>query len=370
MSSKESVPFGGIYEGEKVLVTGHTGFKGAWLALWLGELGAQVVGFSLDVPTRPSLFEAVGLGNRLDHHIGDVRNFNALKALIDRHRPRVIFHLAAQAILRRGYRLPKETIDTNLGGTVNVLEAALDTDSVKALVVVTSDKCYGEKGGKKGYVETDRLGGDDPYSASKAMAELAVAAYVQSFSSLLQESRSGVGIATARAGNVIGGGDFGEDRLVPDCIRALTAKEPVKVRHPGAVRPWQYVLDPLAGYLMLGTRLLNEGSSFSGAWNFGPGASGEVTVKRVVERLLGLWGGGRWEAVDRKQEPAEAPSLRLCCDKALNDLGWRPQYSLEEALSLTVAGYKAMVGKPGADRLLDFCVDQIREYMRKVRGDS
>jgi CDP-glucose 4,6-dehydratase len=368
MNKKTDTPFGGIFRGERVLVTGHTGFKGAWLALWLKELGACVTGYSVDVPTDPSLFEALGLRTHVEHIVGDVRDFNHLNAVLVKHKPRVVFHLAAQAILRRSYQRPKETIDSNLGGTVNLLEAARTSESVESLVIVTSDKCYEENPDPKGYGETDRLGGRDPYSASKAMAELAVSAYRRSFLfSRGPAHNQDLKVATARAGNVIGGGDFGEDRLVPDCIRAFMAEAPAKIRNPDAVRPWQFVLEPLSGYLLLGARLLRLGDEVSGAWNFGPGEEGEVVAGEVVDQLGRQWGGGRWEPAKTEGDLPEAGSLRICCQKAARDLGWFPLYRLEEALAETVAWYRAFSKGEEPTALMNLCIRQIRAYVSLAR---
>ena len=263
--------FGKSYDGLTVLVTGHTGFKGSWLTAWLLELGANVVGYSLEEPpTQPSNFEVMGLSRLINDVRGDIRDFPALQNAIVEYRPDVIFHLAAQPIVLHSMTKPKLTMDTNAGGTVNVLEAMRTTTSARALVSITTDKVYENKEWLWGYRETDRLGGHDPYSASKGMAELAIASYRDSFFPPNKYEEHGVAVASVRAGNVIGGGDFADFRLVPDCMRALMAGEPIGIRNPLSVRPWQHVLEPLSGYLWLGAKLLQGGPDLAGAWNFGP----------------------------------------------------------------------------------------------------
>ncbi|MBU0755376.1 MAG: CDP-glucose 4,6-dehydratase [Planctomycetes bacterium] len=372
---KDREPFGGAYRGTKVLITGHTGFKGAWLAVWLKHLGAEVAGFSLDPPTRPSLFEIIALDRLVDHRVGDIRDFDCIQDALGDFQPCVVFHLAAQAIVRRSYRIPRETMETNVQGTVNLLEAARLGKSVKSLVIVTSDKCYEEAESSPGYVEEDRLGGGNPYSASKGMAELAVAAYQRSFFSFDKGNRretASLGIATARAGNVIGGGDFGEDRLVPDCIRALTAGQPIEVRMPSALRPWLFVLDPLSGYLQLGAGLLADPSGFGGPWNFGPLERDGLNAKALAERVITLWGDGRWEKGKSDQKLAEASILRLNWDKARQVLGWRPVYTLDQAITETVSWYRAFQDRESSQQLQERTIRQIQAYERQAltRGVS
>lgn len=347
--------FHGIYEHRTVLVTGHTGFKGSWMSLWLQSLGARVVGFSLPPPTSPSNFQLTGLGSKMDHIQGDVRDINSLQEAVDRYRPEMVFHLAAQPLVLRSLEEPKETFDVNVGGTVNVLEACRQSDFVKALVVVTSDKCYDNQEWVWGYRETDSLGGADPYSASKAMAELAVGAYRRS------RLMPGMVVATARAGNVIGGGDFAEHRLVPDCMKALIEDKPIAVRHPNSIRPWLHVLEPLAGYLWLGARLLEEGERYAEAWNFGPQEGQGITVREMVTRAIQLWSRGSWVDVS-SGEHKEMNLLRLNWDKAGGRLGWRPVYSWEEALSETVRWYKCFEKAP-QEELYSFCQEQIQRYV-------
>jgi CDP-glucose 4,6-dehydratase len=324
------------FAGQTVLVTGHTGFKGSWLTLWLLKLGARVVGYSLpQPPTKPSFFKAAGLASRVTaDERGDLANLDDLVALIAQEKPAILFHLAAQPIVGHGYRYPKETFDTNAGGTVNVLEAIRLTDCVQTAVFVTTDKVYENQEWPWGYRENDRLGGIDPYSASKAMAELAVNAYRHSF---FQEKTA---VATARAGNVIGGGDFADYRLVPDVMRALMNGRAIPVRRPDSVRPWQHVLEPLQGYLLLAARLQNN-PALADAWNFGPQEKQGITVRAIVEELIELWGSGSWVHTDPEFQGKETEMLQLSWHKAANQLGWQPVYTWQEALAEIVAWFKA-----------------------------
>jgi CDP-glucose 4,6-dehydratase len=358
--------FVGSYAGRPVLVTGHTGFKGSWLTTWLIELGAAVIGYSLpDSPTTPSLFEAAKLGGRITDVRGDVCDLEQLRQVMAAYRPQIVFHLAAQPIVLRGLEQPKATFDVNAGGTVNVLETARTADSVRALVCVTTDKVYENEEWAWGYRENDRLGGRDPYSASKAMAELAIAAYRHSFFSAGQNGTHGVAVASARAGNVIGGGDFADYRLVPDCLRALLAGEPIVVRNPHSIRPWQHVLESLSGYLWLGAKLLQEGAPFAEAWNFGPLEQKGVTAQALVEKLIDLWGVGSWLHTHPAVQAAETGQLRLSWEKAAARLGWRPIYTWEEALAEIVAWFQAY--RQGQDMYQVTC-GHIHTYMRQARA--
>jgi CDP-glucose 4,6-dehydratase len=353
-SLEEVVMFGGAYEGRRVFVTGHTGFKGAWLSRWLVRLGAEVTGYALEPPTDPSLFEALRLEDQVRHVVADVRDAARMKKELLVARPDVVFHLAAQPIVRESYLRPSETFDVNVMGTVNLLEAARECDNVRAVVVVTSDKCYRNRDDGRRFDEDDALGGHDPYSASKACEDLVGAAYSSSF----LEPR-GVGLATARAGNVIGGGDWAADRLVPDCVRALGAGLPVEVRNPAAVRPWQHVLEPLAGYLEIGARALEAPLEVCGAWNFGPRAhDAGLAVSWVVERFVEEWGAGAWRQVpDAGEWPAEAHFLDVDSGKAERKLGWKPLWGSHEAVRRTAAWYKRFAGGEAAVSLVDADVD-------------
>jgi CDP-glucose 4,6-dehydratase len=322
-----------FWKGKRVLLTGHTGFKGSWLALWLQDAGAEVLGYSLAPPTEPSLFLLADLAAGMKHVLGDVRDREHLLRVFQTFQPEVVFHLAAQALVRESYRRPVETFETNLMGSVHLLEAIRATAGVKAAVVVTTDKCYENQEWVWGYREDDRLGGHDPYSASKACAELATACFTRSFFPTESHGEHGVALATARAGNVIGGGDWAPDRIVPDLLRARSAATPLRLRNPAAVRPWQHVLEPLDGYLTLASRLYRDGPSFSGAWNFGPDDRDCRPVAEVVGTLARLLGVGLpWEQEPTAQ-PHETQALRLDCAKARRLLGWRPRLDLDTALA-------------------------------------
>jgi CDP-glucose 4,6-dehydratase len=325
-----------------------------------------VIGYSLDPPSVPSNFEASRLARRVVDIQSDVRSLDALCRVIEEFKPQVVFHLAAQAIVLQSYVSPKDTFDINVGGTVNVLEAIRLTTSVKVAVCITSDKCYENQEWMWGYREIDRLGGRDPYSASKAMAELAISAYRQSFFPTDRYEEHGVAVASTRAGNVIGGGDWGRDRILSDSMRALMEGQTVSVRNPNSVRPWQFVLEPLSGYLWLAAKLLREGCGFAEAWNFGPPERLAVSVRNLVQELIELWGTGEWEHVSSEQAPHEAGLLSLSWEKAANLLGWRPIYTWHEALAETVNWFKKYHKDSSAD-MYDTCVEQIGRYVDRAR---
>lgn len=333
--------FGNIYAKRRVLVTGHTGFKGSWLSLWLDRLGADVAGLALAPNTTPSHFELIGLNELVRHFEGDIRNPDDVEKAFNVCNPEIVFHLAAQPLVRDSYADPKTTFDTNIGGTVNILEAVRASSSVKAVVVITSDKCYENREWVWGYRESDPMGGRDPYSASKGAAEIVCASYHRSF---FCESGLGphIGFATVRAGNVIGGGDWAKDRLIPDCVRSLSKNEPIKIRNPNATRPWQHVLDPLSGYLQITQRLLENPRHYSGAWNFGPADTDHITVGTLARQFIEAWGTGEIETGETKKSAKhEAHLLRLSIDKAAYELGWFPVLNSKSALDRTVAWYKA-----------------------------
>jgi len=335
--------YNGFYNNRRVFVTGHTGFKGAWLCLWFHSLGARVTGYALDPPTDPSLFMLCSIDELVTSIRGDVRNLAPLAEALRAADPEIVIHMAAQAIVRDSYDDPVATFSTNIMGTVNLLEAVRHVPSVKAVIVVTTDKCYENREWVWGYRENEPLGGHDPYSSSKACAELVAAAYRRSFFTASPQDPEGSGqphLATARAGNVIGGGDWAKDRLIPDCVRALSAGEKLLIRHPSAVRPWQHVLEPLTGYLMLAARLCSEGASFADAWNFGPSEEDARPVGWIVERLATTIPGFAWEK-DGRLQPHEASHLRLESSKARARLGWRHRWPLETALDKTMAWYEA-----------------------------
>lgn len=329
--------FDGAYAGRRVLVTGHTGFKGSWLCEWLLGLGAEVSGLALEPPTDPSLFDELGLAGQLARHrIVDVRDTDSVRFAVAEARPEIVFHLAAQPLVRLSYEQPVETFETNVMGTVNVLEAVRGCDSVRVVVNVTSDKCYENRETGQAYCETDPMGGWDPYSASKGCAELVTTAYRRSFFG----DASDVRVASARAGNVIGGGDWAADRIVPDCIRALSAGQPIVVRNPDAVRPWQHVLEPLSGYLYLASRLWRDGARFDGPWNFGPDDQGTVRVSEVVDAIVRAWGSGSKGTPPAVGAVHEASLLSLDIAKAKSELGWRPLFPIDRALAATASWYR------------------------------
>ena len=328
--------FGGAYAGRRVLVTGDTGFKGSWLCAWLSDLGASVAGYALAPPTTPSLFGLIDLGGEAAHVAGDVRDLAALSAAVAACRPEIVFHLAAQPLVRTSYGDPRGTFETNVMGVVNLLEAVRACRSVRAVVNVTSDKCYENRETSHAYREDDALGGYDPYSASKGGSELVTAAYRRSFFG--PDSR--LCLATARAGNVIGGGDWAADRLVPDCVRALVAGREIFVRRPSAVRPWQHVLESLSGYLWLGARLLGDGHRYDGAWNFGPDAAA-VSVAEVVGEFIAAYGSGSWRAAEAVDDQLhEAGLLLLDCAKSRDELGWTGVWDTATAVRRTAAWYR------------------------------
>jgi CDP-glucose 4,6-dehydratase len=353
----------GFWRSKRVLVTGHTGFKGGWLSLWLQSLGAEVVGFARDPSTNPSLFLLANVGHGMVSVIGDVSDAHSLRALVTRHKPEIVFHLAAQSVVRVGYAEPVETYITNVLGTVNLLESIRQARGVRAAVVVTSDKCYENNEWEWGYRETDPIGGRDPYSSSKACAELVTAAYRASFFSDSTASPAHTALATVRAGNVIGGGDWTPDRLVPDTIGAILERRPVKVRNPEAVRPWQHVLEPLRGYLDLAECLWRTGDKFAEAWNFGPSERDLKPVAWLVTRLVDEWGNGAGWKVDDGTHPHEARYLRVDSSKAHARLGWFPRWDLETTLRSIVQWHKAH--QAGAD-MKAVLLDQIHSYAAAI----
>ena len=330
-----------FFHGKKVLITGHTGFKGSWLSLWLQSLGAEVIGYALAPPTIPSLFEEAKVGQGMTSVIGDIRDLQHLRSVFAEHQPEIVIHMAAQPLVRYSYIEPVETYSTNVMGTVNLLEAVRATPSVKAVVNVTTDKCYENREWAWGYRENEAMGGYDPYSSSKGCAELVTAAYRNSFfqpSTINHQPLTA--IASARAGNVIGGGDWAEDRLIPDIMRAIGEGRPVHIRNPHAIRPWQHVLVPLAGYLLLAQKLYEEGAAYAEGWNFGPNDEDAKPVQWIVERLTQSWGEGASWVLDAGDHPHEAHYLKLDCSKAKGRLDWHPRWHLDEALDRIVSWNK------------------------------
>jgi CDP-glucose 4,6-dehydratase len=356
--------FENTYCGKVALVTGHTGFKGAWLSVWLRRLGAEVIGYSLEPPTVPSLFESSGLASHIQDIRGDIRDTEKLTTVIRERCPFVVFHLAAAPLLLESYENPIETFDVNVMGTLSVLEAVRRSGRNCSIVAVSTDKCYANREWEYGYRENDPLGGRDPYSASKAAMEIAIASFRESFFEPYRGSEWGVRLASARAGNVVGGGDWAAHRIVPDVVRALHSREAVTVRSPEAVRPWQHVLEPLSGYLALGSALARDvGSAFATAWNFGPDTSQMYTVAELVGAMIRSWGAGTWIANSSPNGRHEARMLRLSIDKASSLLGWRPAWNFEETISRTVNWYLSYLAAP-EDRTATYnlCVADILAY--------
>ena len=353
-----AAPVEQFYRQRKVLVTGHTGFKGAWLTAWLKLLGADVTGFALPPETEPNLFTAARTGEDMAGVFGDVRDLASVSTVLAEHAPEIVIHAAAQSLVRRSYREPVETYTTNILGTVNILEAVRHTPSVRAVVIITSDKCYANREVSRGYREDDALGGHDPYSSSKAAAELVTAAYRRSF---FAEKQSAA-IASARAGNVIGGGDWSEDRLIPDIVRGISSGKPIIIRRPDSVRPWQHVLEPLRGYLMLAQRLFEQGNGFAGAWNFGPREQDALPVAEIARRIIARWGKGNLQIQAGPDPLHEAQTLTLNCEKAEKELDWRPMLTLDETLEWTARWYQSFYMDSRSGKSIS--EEQIEKYMK------
>jgi len=360
-------PFGGVYKNKRVLITGHTGFKGSWLAIWLKMLGAEVRGYALEPPSDPSNFEACGLQDKLIHIHGDVRDHKHLLSVFQEYQPEFIFHLAAQPLVRFSYEEPRTTYETNVMGTVNVLEAARVTNSARVIINITSDKCYENKEWVWGYRENDPMGGYDPYSSSKGCAELLTAAYRASFFNPNRYEAHKVSLSSVRAGNVIGGGDWGQDRLIPDCIRAVSQDKPILIRNPDATRPWQHVLEPLHGYLLLAVFMYHSGPRYAGAWNFGPLNAEVLTVEEVVNKFIHYWGSGSSTIpaslnASNSHPPHEANWLKLDCSKAHTLLHWKPRYSIDQALKETIEWFKVYYKGGGKEEMHKKTRVQIMNY--------
>jgi CDP-glucose 4,6-dehydratase len=330
-----------FWHGRRVFLTGHTGFKGGWLSLWLQQLGAEVTGYALEPPTEPSIFEVANVTHGMSSIIGDVRDGDYLRRSIAEACPEVVIHMAAQPLVRYSYSNPVETYATNVMGLVHLLEAVRTTPGIKSVVNVTSDKCYENRGLPRGYCENDPMGGFDPYSNSKGCAELVTACYRNTYFNPEKYAEHGTAVASARAGNVIGGGDWALDRLVPDMLRAISKGEPIQVRNPQAVRPWQHVLAPLSGYLLLAEKLYSNGMEYAEGWNFGPPESDAKQVRWVIDKLIQTWGHGATWSVDTQPQPHEATFLKLNCDKACSRLKWCPRWELNDAIERIVAWHKA-----------------------------
>lgn len=358
--------YNNVYNGKTVLVTGHTGFKGSWLSIWLTMLGAKVVGYSLEPYSERGNFEACHLHDRLYADIrGDVRDFEKLNETIKTHKPEIIFHLAAQALVRTAYQHPRETYETNIMGSINVLEAIRQNECVKTVVMITSDKCYENVEQIWGYKETDRMGGYDPYSASKGCAELAISSYRNSYFNPKDYTKHGKAIASVRAGNVIGGGDWSDNRLIPDCIRFIEAGKDIEIRNPIATRPWEHVLEPLSGYLKVGQKLIENPLEYATSFNFGPHISANKTVLEVVRRLVEYYGKGKVVDASDPNAVHENTLLNLDVTKAYVMLQWEAKWGLQEAVEKTVDWYKEALN---SQDMYDFCVKQILEHGEHLAG--
>lgn len=353
--------FSSIFVDRKVLITGHTGFKGSWLSIILNELGAIVSGYALEPPTQPSLFNVIGLGNIIDSHIGDIRDLENLQKVMDKVRPEIVFHMAAQPLVRDSYKMPVETYSTNVMGTVHLLEACRNNASVKAIVNVTTDKCYENREWHWGYRENEPMGGYDPYSNSKGCSELVTSSYRSSYFNPKDYRKHGVALASARAGNVIGGGDWANDRLIPDFIRAISKGERIQIRSPHAIRPWQHVLEPLNGYLLLAAQLLGEGIKYAEAWNFGPNDDDAKNVEWITRNLCGLWGQEAAYVINKHPQPHEANYLKLDCSKARAELNWYQKWDIKQALISIVEWNKAFLN---GEKMLDVTINQIHKYFK------
>ncbi|MDQ6962311.1 MAG: CDP-glucose 4,6-dehydratase [Mariprofundaceae bacterium] len=352
-----------FWKGKKVLLTGHTGFKGSWLSLWLQRVGADLTGYALSPPTTPSLFEAASVATDMRSIIGDIRDLEKMKCVIQEVQPEIVFHLAAQALVRPSYENPVETYSSNVMGTVNVLEAIRLSTCVKSAVIITSDKCYENQEWAWGYRETEPMGGYDPYSNSKGCSELIVSAYRQSF---FTNDSCQTNIATARAGNVIGGGDWALDRLIPDMIRSFEEERPVEIRNPNAIRPWQHVLEPLSGYLRLAEKLYEE-KAFSEGWNFGPNDADAKPVSWIVNTLTKKWGNGATWTHDSGVQPHEAHHLKLDCSKAKYKLQWEPTLDLETALCWIVEWHRSQAQ---GSNMKEITMKQIIRFMAKGKDNE
>lgn len=343
-----------FWNGKRVLLTGHTGFKGSWLSLWLQSMGAQLQGLALDPPTNPSLYAKANVAQGMSSSIGDIRDFEFVLNVVKTFKPEVVIHMAAQPLVRYSYKNPIETYATNVMGTVHLLEAVRQVGSVRSMVNVTTDKCYENKEWIWGYREDEPMGGFDPYSSSKGCAELVTSAYRRSYF-----DDSDIALASARAGNVIGGGDWAEDRLVPDILRAVENQQSVAIRNPHATRPWQHVLEPLSGYLILAEKLWHEPKAYSQAWNFGPHDEDAKPVGWIVNALVGLWGNGASWSIDGSRHSHEANYLKLDISKARNQLNWSPRWSLKVALTKIVDWHRAY---QASSNMRDVCIHQIDQY--------
>ena len=350
--------FNNIYKGKKVLVTGHTGFKGSWLSIWLKELGAEVIGYSLEPYTEKDLFVLSKLSEKIIDIRGDIRDRKHLREVFDRYQPEIVFHLAAQPLVRLSYDIPVETYETNLMGTINILEEIRNSQSVKVGIMITTDKCYENKEQIWGYRENEAMGGYDPYSSSKGACEIAIHSWIQSYFNPKDYEKHGKSIASVRAGNVIGGGDWAKDRIIPDCIRALEKNEEILIRSPKAIRPWEHVLEPLSGYLLLGQKMLEEPTKYCEGWNFGPNLENIVNVWEIGKKVVQYYGKGSLKDISNSNDLHEANLLLLDITKSRFKLGWRPTLNLDENIKLTVDWYK----RHNKEDVYKLCVEQIKKF--------
>ena len=351
--------FDGVYNNRKVLITGHTGFKGSWLSMILHNLGADVYGYALQPPTIPSLYKEAQVDKIITSYIGDIRDYEKLKGVLQKVQPEIIIHMAAQALVIESYKNPRETYEVNVMGTVNLLDVARETQSVKAIVNVTTDKCYENKEWQWGYRENEPMGGYDPYSNSKGCSELVTSAYRNSYFNPAKYKEHRVAVASARAGNVIGGGDWASNRLIPDFIRAISKGEKLKIRSPFAIRPWQHVLEPLTGYLKLAAKLYTDGAKYAEAWNFGPDDRDAKNVEWVTSTICKLWGEGASFSIDTNHQPHEANYLKLDCSKAKAELDWTPKWDIQTTLESIVNWNKAYLS---GQNIRAFTEQQIKDY--------
>lgn len=350
--------FNNIYKGKKVLVTGHTGFKGSWLSIWLNELGAEVIGYAQDPYTSKDTFVLSDLSNKIVDIRGDIRDRVHLREVFEKYQPEIVFHLAAQPLVRLSYDIPVETYETNLMGTINILEEIRNSESVKVGIMITTDKCYENKEQIWGYRENEAFGGYDPYSSSKGACEIAIQSWINSFFNPKDYEKHRKSIASVRAGNVIGGGDWAKDRIVPDCIRALEIGKDIEIRSPKSIRPWEHVLEPLSGYLLLGQKMLEEPTRYCEGWNFGPTLDGIVNVWEVASNIIKYYGKGKLKDVSDPNALHEAKLLLLDITKARFELGWKPTLTIEQSIELTVEWYK----KYQKENVYKLCVEQIEKF--------
>ena len=350
---------GHFYSGKRILITGHTGFKGSWLAIWLQSLGAEVIGFALDPFSERDNFVLSGIGSKIKADIrGDIRNGQLLKDVFAQYQPEIVFHLAAQPLVRLSYDIPVETYEVNVMGTINVMEAMRTTDSVKVGVMITTDKCYENREQIWGYRENEAMGGYDPYSSSKGAAEIAIASWRRSFFHPDKHASHGKSIASVRAGNVIGGGDWALDRIIPDCIKALEAEKAIEIRSPKAIRPWQHVLEPLSGYMLLASKMWNEPTKYCEGWNFGPNPESIATVWDVATKVVEDYGSGELLDMSNPSDLHEAKLLMLDIAKARYQLGWQPKMNINQTVELTIDWYK----RYKTQSVYDLCLDHIQSY--------